>query len=104
MRSASSPSWIIWASLECWILLVDAAGDLADQAVVVLGRGALAAHLRDDVQALGARPLAVDADDGRIPHAVDAIDDFLDVGRQHVLAAEDDEVLEAAGHVEKALR
>src|SRR5215470_17195573 len=69
---------------------MNAARDLADEVVEIVGRGVLAAHLGDDVQALGARPLAVDPDGGRVAHPRYAIDDLLDVGRDDVLAAEDD--------------
>jgi len=55
------------------------------------------------VEPLRARPLAVDADGGGVAHAVHAVDDLLDVGRDDVLAAENDEVLEPTGHVEKSL-
>ena len=71
---------------------MDAARDLADQIVEVVGRGVLAAHFGDDVQPLRAGALAVDADGGGVADTVQAIDDLLDVGRDDVLAAEDDEV------------
>ena len=71
--------------------------------MVVVGRRVLAAHLGDDVKPLRARPLAVDADGSGVAHALHAIDDLLDVGRHHVLAAEDDEVLEPPGHEEESL-
>src|SRR5882724_3261897 len=80
---------------------VDAARDLADETVVVVGRRGLAPDLGDDVEPLRARPLAVDPHRGGVAHAVHAVDDFLDVGGHDVLAAENDDVLEAARHVEE---
>src|SRR5712691_2151688 len=62
-------------------LLVDAAHDLAHEAVVLLGRRALAPHLGDDVQALGPGPLALDPHGGRVADAVHLVHDLLDVGR-----------------------
>ena len=56
------------------------------------------------MQALRAGALAVHADGGGVAHAGHVVHDLLDVGRQHVLAAEDDDVLEAAGNEDVALR
>src|SRR5438876_12096039 len=83
--------------------IVNAAHDLAHEAVVLLGRRALGPHLGDDVQALGPGALALDPHGGRVADAVHLVHDLLDVGRGHVLAGQDDQIFQAAGDVEEAL-
>src|SRR6058998_245076 len=61
-------------------LLVHAAHDLAHEAVVLLGRRALAPNLGDDVQALGPGALALDPHGGRVADAVHLVHDLLDLG------------------------
>ncbi len=77
--------------------------NVTDQARHGLGRGRGVAHLGHHVQALAPRALVVDADGGRVAHAVDAVDDLFDVGGDDVLAAQDDQVLEAPGDVKAQL-
>src|SRR5919108_5512628 len=61
------------------------------------------ARLGDDVEALRAGSLAVDADGRGVADAGQLIDGLLDVGGQQVAAAEDDEIFESPRDVEKAL-
>src|SRR5437899_6483391 len=84
-------------------LLVHAGHDLAHEAVVLLGRRALAPNLGDDVQALGPGALALDPHGGRVADAVHLVHDFLDVGRGHVLAGQDDQIFQAAVCLEDAV-
>src|SRR3989454_10753007 len=58
-------------------LLVDAAHDLAHEAVVLVGGRALAPHLGDDVEALRPGPLALDPHGRRVADAVDEVHDLL---------------------------
>ena len=69
----------------------------------LLGRQAVAPHLGDHVQPLGAGALALDPDGRRVPDAGDVVDGLLDVGGDDVLAAHDDHVLDAPGDEEVAL-
>ena len=68
-----------------------------------LGGLAGLAHLRDHVEPLGARALAVDAHGGRVADSGKVVHGLLDVRRGEVLAAHDDHVLEPSGDEEIAV-
>src|SRR3954469_25408251 len=59
--------------------------------------------LRDERLQPLAELLVVDADHGHLVHPVHLRDEVLDLAREHVLAAGDDHVVVAAGHVQAAL-
>src|SRR5262245_35591437 len=82
--------------------LVDAVRDLADEVAVIGWGRSLIPNLGNAVQALSPGALAVDPDRRRVADAVDPVDDLFDVGRDHVGAAQDDQILEPARHVEVA--
>src|SRR4029453_6838874 len=85
-------------------LLADPPDDLAHEPGERLALARLLAPPPHPVQPLGAGAFALHPDRRRVADARHVVHDLFDVGRVHVLAAQDDHVLEAARDVEKALR
>ena len=115
MRSPSSSLTIICPSRERWILPLDVLGmvlgltrstrcrpmpapaadtldDLANHAAQPLDLLGALAHLGHHVEALAARPLALDAHGRRVSDARHVIHDLLDVDGDEIRAPENDEV------------